>query len=242
MSAGAKSGQAFTTQPALEVRDADGNLVDTGVAATASIRVQTGASAYDAAAHTGANLTGPASSDVVDAVAGVATFSGLRLEGVAASAYALNFETVNTAGYNGIATTQNIALTAGTQTQLRVVEQPSNIVAGVAFATAVKAEILDAWKNRVLDVANSVTIKPTLVADALASTVIDSTKTAVANSSGLVTFTGLTFTTSPFAVVTSIVIACLYYSICIISLSRLKIINCRFDGMTLCAVATWPLS
>jgi hypothetical protein len=39
-----------------------------------------------------------------------------------------------------------------------------------------------------------VTIKPTLVADALATTVVDSTKAAVANSSGLVTFSGLTFT------------------------------------------------
>ncbi|MFM6965884.1 MAG: beta strand repeat-containing protein, partial [Rhodoluna sp.] len=192
--AGAKSGQAFTTQPSLQVRDADGNLVDTGAAASAEIKVSVSSDAYDAAGHTGVNLTGSAGSDVATAANGVATFANLRLEGVVASAYRLNFAVQNTVGYNGIATNQNIALTAGTSTQLRVLQQPAAIVAGVAFASAVKVEILDAWNNRVLDAPSSITVKPTLVADSGASTVVDSSKSAVANSSGLVTFTGLTFT------------------------------------------------
>ncbi|MFM6939099.1 MAG: beta strand repeat-containing protein [Rhodoluna sp.] len=156
--------------------------------------VSVSSDAYDAAGHTGVNLTGSAGSDVATAANGVATFANLRLEGVVASAYRLNLAVQNTVGYNGIATNQNIALTAGTSTQLRVLQQPAAIVAGVAFASAVKVEILDAWNNRVLDAPSSITVKPTLVADSGASTVVDSSKSAVANSSGLVTFTGLTFT------------------------------------------------
>lgn len=189
----AKSGQAFVTQPKIQVQDADSNLVNTGTASTAKISIAVSADAYDSAAHTGVNLTGPTGFATVDAVAGEATFVGARLEGVAAT-YALKFEVVNTAGFNGLATSQNLALTAGTETHLAVVQQPTAIIAGAAFSPVVTVEILDAWNNRVLDVANSVTIKPTLVDAAVLGNEVDATKSAVANSSGLVTFTGLTFT------------------------------------------------
>jgi hypothetical protein len=191
---GAKSGQAFTVQPKIQVQDADSNLLTTGAASTASIQITVSSDAYDPVAHTGVNLTGPSGFETVAAIAGEATFSGARLEGVAANAYVLKYSIVSTPGYNGLSTSQNLALSAGTQTHLAVVQQPTAIVAGAAFSPVVTVEILDAWNNRVLDVANTVTVKPSLVDDALATTVLDSTKTAVANASGLVTFTGLTFT------------------------------------------------
>jgi hypothetical protein len=190
---GAKSGQAFTTQPKVQVQDADSNLVNTGVAAAAQIRITVSSDAYDSAAHTGANLTGSANFEIATASAGEATFASARLEGVAAS-YTLKFETLNTSGFNGLVTSQSVALTAGTETHLAIVQQPTAIVAGAAFSPVVTAEILDGWNNRVLDVANTVAVKPTLVDAVVGGNVIDATKSAVANSSGLVTFTGLTFT------------------------------------------------
>jgi hypothetical protein len=190
---GAKSGQAFTTQPKVQVQDADSNLVNTGVAAAAQIRITVSSDAYDSAAHTGANLTGSANFEIATASAGEATFASARLEGVAAS-YTLKFETLNTSGFNGLVTSQSVALTAGTETHLEIVQQPTAIVAGAAFSPVVTAEILDGWNNRVLDVANTVAVKPTLVDAVVGGNVIDATKSAVANSSGLVTFTGLTFT------------------------------------------------
>jgi hypothetical protein len=191
---GAKSGQAFSVQPKVQVQDADGNLVTTGAASSASIQVTVSSDAYDSGAHTGVNLTGASGFDTVSAVAGEASFAGARLEGVVSSAYVLKFAIVATPGYNGLLTSQNLALTAGTQTHISVVQQPTAIIAGAAFSPAVSVEILDAWNNRVLDAPSTVTVKPSLVDDALGTNVLDSSKTAVSNTAGLVAFTGLTFT------------------------------------------------
>ena len=190
---GAKSGQAFTVQPKIQIQDADSNLVNTGAASSAQVRITVSSDAYDSAAHTGVNLTGSANFELSTASAGEATFASARLEGVAAT-YTLKFETLNTSGFNGVTASQTLALTAGTETHLAVVQQPTAIIAGAAFSPAVTVEILDDWNNRVLDVSNTVSVKPTLVDAAISGSTIDATKSAVANSSGLVTFTGLTFT------------------------------------------------
>ena len=73
--AGAKGGSAFTTQPVVEIEDADGNKVDSASATiTLAIKSGTGTS--------GATLSscGPVSTS-----SGTATFSGCEIDGAGAS-------------------------------------------------------------------------------------------------------------------------------------------------------------
>jgi hypothetical protein len=77
--AGAASGAAFTTQPAIVVRDAQSNPVGAGITVTASI-----------SGGAGASLIG--STSALTNGSGLATFSGLGLSGTAGS-YTLDFAT-----------------------------------------------------------------------------------------------------------------------------------------------------
>ena len=187
-----RAGQTLT-DTVIEIRDQDGNLVNTGDGSTASFE----ASAARTAGGTSATLVdggvvAPQVALTRTATAGIVTFSGLRLEGIQ-GAHTLTLGITNPTTLNTISTTQAVTLNAGVAANLRMVEEPTNIVANVAISTAVKVEFVDAWNNRVTQDANSAT--PILVDGSDTSVAISGqTKSAVSATSGLVTFTGLTFT------------------------------------------------
>ncbi len=176
----------------LEIQDQDGNLVTTGEAATARVSVAA------------ARVAGGVAADLVDtgfvapqlafnrnAVAGEVTFSGLTLEGIK-GAHTLEYAVEYPSEYAALAETQNIELTPGVAAEMRIVEQPTNTIANVAFTPEVQVEVVDQWQNRVTQDAAS--IKPVLVNSADVTEVLDGAKTAVAASQGLVTFSSLSFT------------------------------------------------
>ena len=125
---GAVSGAAFTTQPAVEVRDAAGNLATTS---TTPVTV--------AVASGGGVLSG---TGTVSAVSGVATFSSLSIVGTVGQR-TLSF---SAAGLT-TATSIGFSLDAGPPSVLAIRTQP---VAGTAYApfpTPAVLEIRDAFGN-----------------------------------------------------------------------------------------------
>ncbi len=176
----------------LEIEDQDGNLVDTGDAATARVSVSaTRDSGGTAATLVDGGFSAPLTAGNRRAVAGEVSFAGLKLEGTK-GAHTLTFSVAEPSVFSALTDTQALDLTPGTATNLNVVEQPTNSVANVAFSPAVKVELRDAWNNRVTQDAAS--IKPVLVDATTVATEYDATKSAVAATDGLVTFTGLSFT------------------------------------------------
>ncbi len=120
--AGAVSGVAFTTQPVIEIRDAGGNRVTSATTAvTAAIASGSGA------------LVGTAT---VNAVAGLATFTNLRLDGT--GAHTLTF----TAGGLTAATSNSITVSQ-TAASLQVQTQPAGAASGAAFTTQPVVRVLD---------------------------------------------------------------------------------------------------
>lgn len=177
----------------IEIRDADNNLVDTGNGSTATLAATVTRDAGGTAATlVDGGVVAPQVALTRTASAGIATFNGLRLEGMQ-GAHTLNFKINSPSVLNAIETNQAMTLNPGVAANLRMVEEPTNIVANVAISPAVKVEFVDAWNNRVTQDANSAT--PILVDSSDSSVAISGqTKTAVSASSGLVTCTGLTFT------------------------------------------------
>ncbi len=131
--AAAQSGVALTTQPQLQLRDANGNDVAQGsVTVTAQV------------------ATGPAGATLVNATAttnlsGLATFSGLALSGPVGS-YTLRF----VSGALVPDTSTSIALSAGAAARLALVTQPSASVQNdVAFPQQPVVQLEDAAGNPV---------------------------------------------------------------------------------------------
>jgi Big-like domain-containing protein/calcineurin-like phosphoesterase family protein len=133
-------GTAIAPAVQVEIRDAGGNRV-TG--ATNSISVAIGTNPNSG------TLSGTTS---VVAVAGVATFSTLKIDS-AGTGYRL------TAAASGLidATSATFNITVGSASQIGFLVQPSNATAGAAISPAVKLEIRDAGGNRVTTATNSVT-------------------------------------------------------------------------------------
>jgi hypothetical protein len=101
--ASARAGIDFGTQPVIRVADADGNTITSGAGSDLNIR----------AASSDGTLSG---TTTVQANAGVATFTNLKLSNVAGS-YNLSY-TATDAGYTSLTTTQSVILAAGTAVKL----------------------------------------------------------------------------------------------------------------------------
>jgi len=166
---GASSGVAFTTQPVIQVRDAQGNPVSTaGINVTAAI-----------ASGAGATLIGSATATTNGS--GVATFSGLGLSGPAGN-YTLDFSAPSLSSV----TSGTIALGAGAAAQLVIQTQPAGATNGVAFTTQPVIQVLDAQNNPVTQSGITVTAS---VNGGGASLIGSST--AQTNGSGIAAFSGL---------------------------------------------------
>jgi hypothetical protein len=136
--AGAVSGQAFTTQPAVRLLDGAGNPVSqAAVNVTASV--------------TGAGATLDGTPTVATDGSGIATFSGLGITGSAGS-YSLDFSATGLTG----ATSATFTLVVP-PTQLGMVTAPAGAASGVAFSTQPVVRLLDAGSNPVTQVGVSVT-------------------------------------------------------------------------------------
>jgi hypothetical protein len=178
--AGARAGLAFDTQPVLELRDLDGNRVSTSAEAVLAVTASYSGLALSA---DGADLGG---AQTVTMVAGIATFSDLKLSGKAAS-YTLDYSI----GSRIFSTSGVVALAAGNPNKVNVIQQPSNIVAGEQFASSVSGEILDAFNNRVLTLGPSATLQAIIV-NAADNSDANTSSAEVGAQSGVVTFATLT--------------------------------------------------
>jgi uncharacterized protein YjdB len=167
---GAVSGVNLTTQPVIEVRDANGDRVTTSTAAvTATIVSGNGA------------LLGTAT---VNAVAGVATFSTLRVNG--SGDQQLQF-----ASPGLTAATSNTFVVTQVPASLAVQTQPSGAVSGAAFTTQPVVRILD---NAGLVVVSGSGATLNVSAARMAGTATLSGTLTVAAVNGVATFTNLVFT------------------------------------------------
>ena len=164
---GAASGSAFSTQPVIQVRDAQGNPVLTaGTTVTASI-----ASGPPGATLSGGNATTNGS--------GQAVFSGLGLSGTVGS-YTIAFTSGSLTG----ATSDPINLTHGAAAQLVVMTQPSGAASGAVFGTQPVILVRDAQNNPV----PSITVSATPSAGA---TLVGSGTSLPSDAAGLAAFNGL---------------------------------------------------
>ena len=174
-SAGNTSGQAFGTQPRVTVQDTGGyTATSSNAAVTLSITSGTGT--------TGAIFSG---TKTVNAVNGIATFSGLSID-KAGTGYTL------TATSPGMTTTTTTAfsVSAGPATKLIVTTQPSSSnTSGAVFGTQPRVTIQDASGNTVTTSSAAVTLAITS-GTGTAGAVLSGTKTINAVN-GIAAFSGL---------------------------------------------------
>ncbi|MFN9743039.1 MAG: beta strand repeat-containing protein, partial [Acidobacteriota bacterium] len=167
------SGAVFATQPVVTIRDSAGNAV-TGSTAAVTVAIQSG---------TGGTLGG---TTTVNAVNGVATFSGLSLAGTVGTNYVLRFS-----GAGLTVDTGNMTVTPGTATQLVLTTAPVASASGTALATQPVLAIKDAQGNTVTSATGAVTVA---IQSGTGGT-LGGTKTVNAVA-GVATFSGLTLTGS----------------------------------------------
>ena len=165
--AGATSSAAFTTQPAIQVRDAQGNPVATaGISVTAAVASGGGALVGSGTATTNS--------------AGLATFAGLGLSGTVGN-HTITFSS----GPLAPVTTGPIALGPGTPALLTIQTQPGGATSGLAMTTQPAILVRDAQSN---PVQAGVTVSASL--NGAGATLIGS-GTASTNGAGVATFSGL---------------------------------------------------
>jgi len=168
--AGAASGSPLTTQPVLQVRDAQSNLVSQVVTVTAAVN------------GAGASLIGSATAQTVG---GIASYSGLGLSGLAGT-YSLTFSASGVPN----ATSSTFALAAGAATQLTMATQPSaSVASGSALAQAPAVQLRDGAGNVVSQAGVNVSVGIAPSGAALTGSTV-----AATNASGIATFTGLGIT------------------------------------------------
>jgi len=169
------AGADFDTQPVVTIQDADGNKVTTSTAAvTLAITPGTGTS--------GADLSG---NTTVNAVNGVATFSGLSVN-LAGSGYTLGA----TSGTLTPATSTAFDVVAGSAAKLAFTTQPgSSNTVGAALGTQPVVAIRDAGGNTVTTSTDAVTLAITPGTGASGAD-LSGTKTVNAVN-GVATFSGL---------------------------------------------------
>ena len=162
------SGAAITPAMTVQIQDAAGNLVNSAASVTLAIGTNPSAG----------TLSGTAT---VNAVAGVATFSGLSID-KAGTGYTL----AATSGALTPATSAAFNITAGAAAKLAFAQQPSNTASGAAITPAMTVQIQDAAGNLVNSAASvTLAIGANPSAGTLAGT---ATVNAVA---GVATFSGL---------------------------------------------------
>lgn len=168
----ATAGAAFATQPSVSVQDAYGNT-DTSFTGAVTVAITSGTGA------TGATLAG---TTTVNAVAGVADFSGLNIV-KAGTGYKLTASATSLS--SGDSDAFNIA--ADVATELVVSASPGNTRSGVAFATQPAITARDQYGNTASGFTGAVTlaIKTGTVGATLAGT------TTVNAAAGVATFAGL---------------------------------------------------
>ena len=167
---GTASGAAFNTQPQVSLQDLGNNVVtnDSSTVVTASVSA-------------GATLVG---TQTATAVNGVATFNNLGISGTAGTAYTITYSA--TYGGNALTVaTQSVTPTVGAATQIAITTQPVGSTAGALLGTQPVVKVLDSGNN-VVTTAN-VSITASASGGTLAGT------TTVSTSSGVATFTDLTF-------------------------------------------------
>ncbi|NDD63680.1 MAG: hypothetical protein EBZ36_06855 [Acidobacteria bacterium] len=170
---GGASGGLLATQPAVSIRDAQGNLVTSPTVAV-TVSLVPGA---------GGNLLG---GTTVNSINGVATFNNLNLSGTVGASYVLRFTAP------GLTSTDaaGITVTAGAATQLGVSTQPVAGASGAVFTTPPAITIRDAQGNTVTTSTAAVTVQVTGAGGTLGGA------TTVNAVGGVATFANLTLTGS----------------------------------------------
>ena len=166
----ANSGAALGTQPVVKVEDSSGNVVTSVNTGSASASIASGSGGSIAAGGTSGTFS-----------SGVATFSGLALNGVNGNVYTLTF-TGDT--FTTVAST-NITMSTGSATQLVITTEPSPTDAsGAALATQPVVQVEDSGGNVVTTNSSTVTANFT-------SGGVSLTNPTKAAASGVATFSGL---------------------------------------------------
>ena len=164
------SGAALATQPVVEVEDSAGNVVTSVNSGTASASIASGTGGSIAAGGTSGTFS-----------SGVATFSGLALNGVNGTVYTLTF---TGDGFTSAASS-NITVSTGAATKLVITTPPSSTDAsGAALATQPVVKVEDSGGNVVATDSSTVTANFT-------SGGVSLTNPTKAASSGVATFSGL---------------------------------------------------
>ncbi len=173
---GATAGSAFTTQPAVAIQDTNGNTVtNSSASVTLAITSGTGAS--------GAVLSGTAT---VNAINGVAAFTGLSIDKVG-TGYTLTATSGNFTP--AVSSPFDVTTIITTPTKLAFSTQPSGATAGSAFTTQPKVAIQDAGGNTVTSSSAPVTLA--ITSGTGASGAVLSGNATVNAVNGVATFSGL---------------------------------------------------
>jgi len=143
---GATGGTAFTSQPSVSVEDAYGNVV-TGNTNPVTLAITGGTGTA------GASLT--CTANPKNAVAGVATFTGCRID-KAGSGYTL---TATQGVLHGASTPFTVSV--GPATKLAFTQQPTSSTGGVAFPSQPAVAVEDAGGNTVTSDTSQVTLSIT---------------------------------------------------------------------------------
>ena len=183
--AGANSGAKFTTQPIVEVQDADGNPVTTGAAADAAITM-------------GVDAGTTVVSNSITATVGRANFqtadAGQKLGitgviGTRTLTYTASFASTQLTATQTITLAAGAAAKLGYRTGANATVQPGTVEAGELFPNAPTVEVQDAQGNLVTNATNSVVAN--LYKAGVAVSAQTSTKAA---SGGIATFDATKFT------------------------------------------------
>jgi hypothetical protein len=162
-----KSGIAFTTQPAIFIKDAFGNTVS-----NSGVSVNMAVSGGDNKATTVGTVSKNASG-------GTATFSGVGISGTAGTSYTLTFTS------NGLtATTQSITPTFGNASKATLSTNADGSTSGSAFTTQPIVKILDAFGNTITTSNATVSMSVSIGASTVGTT-------SVSAVSGVATFTNV---------------------------------------------------
>ncbi len=177
------AGSALVTQPAVTIEDNFGNPVTSGSGSTDTIKVTLSSGTFSTGLSTAS----------VNAVAGVATFSGLQVNSTAGNPYTLAASDTTNGAITG-ATSNNFTISAGAANKLAFTIQPGNGTAGSALATQPKVTVEDNFGNPVTSGSGSTdTIKVTLSSQTFSG---GSTTASVSAVAGVATFSGLQVNTT----------------------------------------------
>ena len=174
--AGARAGVAFTTQPQITIKDAYGNVVQTGTGSGASVT---------AAISSGGALVGTAT---ISATQGIATFADLGV-GAVNGTYTITYTASLPAS---VTAAQSITTSYGNAHHLVMTTQPVGGKTGDVLTTQPVVTVVDIYGNRVEDSNASVTAALTT---ATVGDVVSGTTVSAVN--GIATFTTLNVQTRP---------------------------------------------